>query len=246
MDPASLAAYLEGSLPEDEREELWRLFAGSPAAMAELVSAMDLLEATEGLALRPPASVDAKARAILAEGVTQAPVSSWRSWLVMPRLQLAAGFAVVALVAVAVYRPRPADPAQARFLPSVASNPSASSPASSMLPGQIGAPAGARVWGALAVSRATNAYGVAQAAGSRDEAEKAALNECTARRGTDCVIVEEGPAQCFALAREIDGPPVTAAAGDVQTARKRATDACTSRRREIFPCAVQVSFCAER
>lgn len=121
-----------------------------------------------------------------------------------------------------------------------------------MLPGQTGGPTsisppvGAGSWGALAVSRTTKAYGSARGAGSREEAEKSALADCAARQGTNCVVAEAGRGECFAIAREIDGPPVTAAAANIATVSKRALEACTIARKEIFPCAVQSAFCAEK
>jgi len=255
IDPEVLAAYLEDGLSESEKSELHRVFANSPAALADLKFAIALQEETEGSTLRPPASVQAKARAILTEDMKMAAAPAQvpaRSWFAMPWFRLAAGFAAVAIVAVIVFRSQLPVPGQSSSSPSLASNPSDSGSRSAMLPGQTSAPndgsrpAATGHWGALAVSRTTRAYGSAQGAGSREEAEKAALADCVARQGTNCVVAEAGAGQCFAVAREIDGPPVTAAAANIETVRKRALDACTTARKEIFPCAVQFSFCAEK
>ena len=252
IEPALMAAYLDGDLPEDKKLELQRIFATSPAAMAELISAIDLLEETEGSTLRPPEAVQAKARAILAEYTKMAALPAQaqaRSWFAMPWFRFAAGLAAVAIVAVIVFRSQSPVPGQSSG-PSLASNPSDSGSKSALLPGQAGIPNDVSrpggQWGALAVSKSTRAYGIAQRAGSRGEAVKAALADCVARQGTDCAVVQAGAGQCFALAGQIDGPPVTAAAADVQTARKRALDACTIARREIFPCTVLSAFCAEK
>jgi len=253
VEPEVLAAYLEDGLSESEKSELHGVFASSPAALADLKFAIALQEETEGSTLRPPEAVTARARAILAEGVKMVapPQVPARSWFAMPWFRVAAGFAAVAIVAVVVFRSQLPGPGQPSA-PSLASNPSDSDSRSAMLPGQVAGPANVSPpvaighWGALAVSKSTKAYGVAQRAGSREQAEKAALADCAARQGTNCVVAEVGAGQCFAVAREIDGPPVTAAAANIETVRKRALDACTTARKEIFPCAVQFSFCAEK
>jgi hypothetical protein len=166
------------------------------------------------------------------------PLQIWQ-WLSVSRLKLGFGLAFATLVALVVWNPvaqrASVGPALQPATPDSWRN-SAGEILGGDLPG--------RNRGAVAISRSSKVYGVAQGSLTRDDAEKAALKDCTDRRGGDCALALSGENQCFAVASQIAGIPAAAAAESVGEASRQALATCTRERSEIWSCALSISFCS--
>ena len=103
---ADLAAFLDGALPQAERDALAARLAGDPAARSDLVSAMAFLDDIEAQSEAPPVELAARAADMFAPAQPPSPQS--RPWLqrllAAARWRRTAGFGLVtaALLAVAI------------------------------------------------------------------------------------------------------------------------------------------------
>ncbi len=240
-DAALLAAYLDGGLNEKEKEAVYAELNASGLARIELASAISLLGAVEQAPQRPSAELMAHAGALLKTRQKQREPLQIRRWLSEPRFRLGFGLAFATLVAVVVVVQNPiterasVSPAQQPAMPGSGRDST----------GEIfknALPAGN--WGAVAISRSSKVYGVAQSSLTRNDAEKAALKNCADRGGSDCALALSGENQCFAVASQIAGISAAAAAGSVGEASRQAVATCSRERTEIWSCALSISFCS--
>jgi hypothetical protein len=239
IDAALLAAYLDGGLTEEEKEAVHAQLNASGLARIELASAISLLAAVEQAPQRPPAELMAHAGALLKVRQRQrAPRQIWQ-WLSGSRVRLGFGLAFAALIAVVVVNPI-AERATLGPPSQPATRGSFRNSAEEILGGELTT----RNWGAVAISRSSKVYGVAQGALTRNDAEKAALKDCADRGGGDCALALSGENQCFAVASQIAGISAAAAAPSVEEAGRQAVVTCNRERREIWSCALSISFCS--
>jgi Domain of unknown function (DUF4189) len=238
-DSMLLAAYLDDGLNEKDKEAVYAELNASGLARIELASAINLLAAVEQAPQRPPAELMTQAGALLNVRQKQrAPLQIWQS-LSVSRVRLGFGLAFATLVAMVVWNPL-AQRASVGPALQPATPDSFRNSAGEILGGDLPA----RNWGAVAISRSSKVYGVAQGSLTRDDAEKAALKDCTDRGGGDCALALSGENQCFAVASQIAGISAAAAAGSVGEASRQALAACTRERMEIWSCALSISFCS--
>jgi Domain of unknown function (DUF4189) len=238
-DAVRLAAYLDGGLNEKEKEAVYAELNASGLARIELASAIKLLAAVEQAPQRPPAELMAHAGALLKAGQKQrAPWQIWQ-WLSGSRVGLGFGFAFATLLAIVVW-----NPIAERATVGPASQPATQGSFRNSAEGILGGDLTTRNWGAVAISRSSKVYGVAQGSLTRSDAEKAALKDCADRGGGDCALALSGENQCFAVASQIAGISAAAAAGSVGEASRQAVVTCNRERTEIWSCALSISFCS--
>jgi hypothetical protein len=240
-DAMLLAAYLDGGLNENEKEAVYAELNASGLARIELASAVSLLAAVEQAPQRPPAELMAQAGALLNVPQKQRSPLQISQWLSASRLKLGFGLAFTALVAMVVW-----NPIAQRVTVGPALQPATPDSWRNSIEEIPGGDLPARNWGAVAISRSSKVYGVAQGSLTRNDAEEAALKDCTDRGGGDCTLALSGENQCFAVASQIAGIPAAAAAESLGDASRQAVATCTRERTEIWSCALAISFCSGR
>jgi hypothetical protein len=254
-DAMPLAAYLDGGLNEKEKEAVYARLNASGLARIELASAISLLAAVEQAPQRPPAELMAHAGALLkARQKQRAPRQIWQ-WLSGSRVRLGFGFAFATLVAMVVWNPiaeratvgptsQPATQGSEHATVGPTSQPATQGSFRNSAEAILGGDLPTRNWGAVAISRSSKIYGVAQGSLTRNDAEKAALKDCADRGGGDCALALSGENQCFAVASQIAGISAAAAAPSVGEASRQAVVTCNRERTEIWSCALSISFCS--
>jgi hypothetical protein len=255
VDVMQIAAYLDQGMTEDEKLDLYKRLSASAANYADLESAIDLLETVQNSPQRPSVVVMASARGILVpEPVQRKPI--WQR-LSAPRARLALGFAFAASVGLLIWTPFAEFGAtNSVSVPQIRTPGRADDMSHQALLGEslsaigIGVPASpapaSSLWGAVAVSKGGNIYGVAQDVSTREAAVETAVANCAARHGSDCTVMASGQGQCFGVAGEIEGIPAAASADSIAAAQRIALATCNSARNEIIPCTMLTSFCSKK
>ena len=102
------------------------------------------------------------------------------------------------------------------------------------------APAAAQSWGALAFSENGTAYAYSRNYGTREEAERGALSECS-KYASDCKIYDTFENRCTSLAGSPNGVYGWAWGGDLQARQQRAIAECV--KQGGTECRMVVNFC---
>lgn len=239
IDATLLAAYLDGGLTEQQKEAVYTQLNASGLARIELASAVSLLAAVEQAPQRPPAELMAHAGALLRASQEQRASRPIWQRLSGSRVRLGFGLAFATLVAMVAW-----NPVAERATVGPTSQPATPSSFRNSAGEILGGDLTSRNWGAVAISRSSKVYGVAQGSPTRNDAENAALKDCADRGGSDCALALSGENQCFAVASQIAGIPAAAAAPSVEEASRQALVTCSLERREILSCALSISFCS--
>ena len=182
--------------------------------------------------------------------------SVWR-WLPPPRARLAVGFAIAATVGLLIWNQTTETPLTSSVSEQQANASGGADDSSrqALLGNTLsavgnGIPASpspaSSLWGAVAVSKSGNIYGVAQNVSTRETAMESALANCAAQHRTDCTVMASGQGQCFAVAGAIVGTPAVASAVSIADAQRLALATCNSARKELLPCITLTSFCSKK
>jgi len=247
-DIEQLAAYLDGTLSEDERDAMYQRLSMSAEARADLQSAAELLEAIESAPERPSPALMAQAQAMLtASAVQPKPRPSLWQQLSAPRMKVGLGFAFAALIALLVWNPgslrgpgssRPSGSADDPLLQAVTGTNPAPTVTATTAPSS-------QSWGAIAVSSDGKIYGTSHGAPSFQAAKAEAITSCIARHGTSCQAAVVGQGQCFALASQPgSGVPFAEAAESLADAQSQAIAACNRARTGGQVCATVTALCS--
>jgi hypothetical protein len=245
IDAATLAAYLDQGLAEEDKQNLLSQLASSPPLRSDVDSAAALLEAVESAPRLPSEALRQRALALL-EGsgarARQTKTPWWRmSWIAKPGARMSVGVACALTVAVVVFHsndpihpssePVTAPPATGTapraIVSELASPPPSSSAKSTLAPPSLRPPGASAVgqWAAIAVSPSTHRYGTAHKSSS-EEANGAALKACSKTGATDCALQVTGEGQCLVVGATPAGMLISAQDRDFMTAQRKLFALC--------------------
>ncbi len=244
QESVTLAAHLEGGLPEFDRHAVLSQAARSPEALADLEASAALLETVAAHPQPVSAEQTARTRAIFAEA-QPAKRPRWAAgFKVVSPLQLGFSFAALAAIAaVAILGPYqaaqlPAGPSTngarnpsgtSAFLPSGSTTSIGPAPSRAVAPwrgSDTPAPGRTQGWTAVALSQSGRLYGAAANWPTEAEAKLAALDTCVKQGGKDCSVAASAQGQCISVAARGDGPFRTGQADNRAAAERRALEAC--------------------
>jgi hypothetical protein len=213
LDPALMAAHIDGSLDEAEKQALLRHLDASPMARADLESAAAFIELLDSAPERAPEAVlTAAGRHLERRTSTTAREPRWLDfkWLLQPKAQLGFGIAAAALLVMVLIRAPDNRDVQSNFSPQL---------------NKSSAIDGVAAWAAIAGSRSKQVTGTANS-DTREAASDGAIAACNKSGASDCALLFADRAQCAAVAVGPNGALVVFASPQRQDAMQRAAESC--------------------